>query len=111
MTGQPREATEVVIDAIRLERRRQMHVEGWTPEHDDLHADGEMAKSAAVYALASAGVVRLTYSAELAEVVPQDWPWAGAWWKPKDRRRNLIRAAALLVAEVERLDREAARNA
>lgn len=25
--------------------------------------------------------------------------------KPKDRRRNLVRAAALLIAEIERIDR------
>jgi len=30
--------------------------------------------------------------------------WAREWWKPKDRRRDLIRAAALIVAEIERLD-------
>lgn len=33
------------------------------------------------------------------------WPWDREWWKPKDRRRNLVRAAALLIAEIERLDR------
>lgn len=27
------------------------------------------------------------------------------WWKPKDRRRNLVKAGALIVAEIERLDR------
>jgi hypothetical protein len=35
------------------------------------------------------------------------WPWHDDWWKPKDRRRDLIRAAALIVAEIERLDRAA----
>jgi hypothetical protein len=29
------------------------------------------------------------------------------WWKPKDRRRDLVRAAALIIAEIERLDRDA----
>lgn len=38
----------------------------------------------------------------------QRWPWALEWWKPKDNRRNLIRAAALVIAEIERLDRAAA---
>ena len=31
--------------------------------------------------------------------------WDSEWWKPKDRRRDLIRAGALIVAEIERLDR------
>lgn len=38
------------------------------------------------------------------------WPFPPRSWKPKDRRRDLVRAAALLVAEIERLDREAARE-
>jgi len=29
------------------------------------------------------------------------------WWKPKGPRRDLIRAAALIVAEIERIDRRA----
>jgi hypothetical protein len=34
------------------------------------------------------------------------WPWPLLQFRPSDdRRRNLIRAAALLVAEIERLDR------
>ena len=34
------------------------------------------------------------------------WPWAAEWWKPKDCRRNLVRAGALILAEIERLDRK-----
>lgn len=30
-----------VIDEIAAERRRQIEVEGWTPEHDDQHAEIE----------------------------------------------------------------------
>lgn len=41
--------------------------------------------------------------------VAKHWPlsWAKSWLKPKDRRRDLIRAAALIIAEIERLDRAA----
>jgi hypothetical protein len=28
-----------------------------------------------------------------------------SWWKANDRRSNLVRAAALILAEIERLDR------
>jgi len=34
------------------------------------------------------------------------WPWDPKWWKPKDRRRDLVRAAALIIAEIDRHDRE-----
>ena len=39
------------------------------------------------------------------EAYPVGWPWHRQWWKPKNARRDLVRAAALIVAEIERLDR------
>lgn len=42
------------------------------------------------------------------EGIPRLWAWHSRWWKPKDRRCNLVRAGALIVAEIERLDRAAA---
>ncbi|GAG33310.1 unnamed protein product, partial [marine sediment metagenome] len=40
---------------------------------------------------------------------PEIWPWDPSWWKPTDERRNLEKAGALIVAELERLDRLEAR--
>jgi len=100
-----------VIDEIAAERRRQIEAEGWTPEHDDTHGDGSLAAAAAAYAEHAADWARAadfrTYPRALA---PRIWPWSTKWWKPKDRRRDLIRAAALIVAEVERLDRATPRT-
>lgn len=88
-----------VIAEIRSERDRQRSDEGWTPEHDDKHDKGEMALAAGCYALNGA-------PERFADgVVPIFWPWAREWWKPKSRRRDLVRAAALIVAEIERIDR------
>lgn len=89
---------------VMAERRRQMMVEGWTAKHDNEHKDGAMAVAAACYA-ATALPDRVS-----GELVARLWSWTGwawQWWKPKDKRRNLIRAAALLLAEVERMDRAA----
>ena len=88
-----------VIDEIAHERARQVAIEGWSPEHDDGHRHGELAQAAACYALGRKEV-RGIDSASM-------WPpnWSLKWWKPKDRRRDLIRAGALIVAELERLDR------
>jgi len=36
------------------------------------------------------------------------WTWERAWWKPTTRRRDLVKAGALILAEIERLDRAAA---
>lgn len=84
------------VAEIAAERQRQKDKEGWSEEHDDKHADGSLAEAAACYA--AGNKVAYLDGCEL-------WPWEAEWWKPKDKRRNLIRAAALLVAEIERMDR------
>jgi hypothetical protein len=94
-----------VIEEIAAERQRQRDEEGWTDEHDDTHDDGSLAKAAACYAMSGAGL-----NPSFIERVRQAiWTWAASWWKPKGRRRDLVRAAALIVAEIERLDRAEAR--
>ncbi|MER0875307.1 hypothetical protein AAA545_06405 [Pseudomonas aeruginosa] len=85
---------------VQAERRRQVEAEGWTPEHDDEHSHGEMALAAASYA-AYAHV-------ELSGDLPMFWPWGRTWWKPTTPRRDLVKACALALAEIERLDRAAA---
>lgn len=87
---------------VAAERRRQIEAEGWVPEHDDEHSNGEMALAAACYARAGSGVPMIAD-------VPLLWPWTSSWWKPAGARRNLVKAAALILAEIERLDRAAAR--
>lgn len=110
-----------VIDEIAAERRRQIEGEGWTPGHDDAeHDSGQLARAAANYAAHAAAyqVVRSDVSLAAYQAAPPvshvgahfGWPWSRKWWKPKDPRRDLIRAAALIVAEIERIDRAAARQ-
>ena len=93
-------------DAMRdvlAERHRQVTVEGWTAEHDDQHDRGELARAACCYAYESA---TRDYALEASlSYMPLTWPWSRKWWKPKSQRRDLVRAAALLIAEIERLDR------
>ena len=83
---------------VLAERQRQIEVEGWTPENDDAYQSGDIADAAACYAMTSPRM-RGDRSA------PLDWPWVGRWGKPTDRRRNLVKAGALILAEIERLDR------
>lgn len=83
---------------VLAERARQVSVEGWTPTHDDQHDDGVLVCAAIAYA----GADTINYPIN---EPPDMWPWAREWWKPSDDRRNLVKAAALLVAEIERLDR------
>lgn len=91
------------IEAIAAERKRQIEVERWTPEHDSQHTDGSIALAASAYAIASCNgnIYR-------AGEPPPCWPWGTEWWKPKDRRSNLVKAGALIAAEIDRLDRATA---
>lgn len=90
---------------VLVERARQVEAEGWTPEHDDEHADGSLCMAAVCYA--EWDHYEHPRGAPHDDLVPVNWPWARKWWKPRDRRRNLVRAAALLLAEIERMDRQA----
>lgn len=92
------ESAEALIHA---ERRRQIEVEGWTPEHDDEHADGEIATAASLYYRMAQG----TGVSLREDGAPLGWPWDAKWWKPKDAERNLIIAGALYQAEQDRLHR------
>jgi hypothetical protein len=96
------------VNLIAEERRRQITGEGWTPEHDDAHDDGEMAMAASSYLLPPDA--RPTWL-DLSDT-PEDWPWAKAWWKPSpdDRVRELVKAGALVAAEIDRLLRSASRG-
>jgi hypothetical protein len=88
---------------IAAERRRQIESENWTPEHDDSHAKGEMADAAACYAKVAA---MNSYPGPVPLDVPSNWPWDAEWWKPSsDPIRNLVKAGALIAAEIDRLNR------
>lgn len=83
---------------IAAERRRQIEAEGWTPEHDDEHEPRMLAAAGACYAL--------HWLTEGNRPLLSIWPWDSSWWKPSaDPRRNLVKAGALIAAEIERLDR------
>ena len=107
---------------VIAERQRQIEKEGWKPEYDDEHSDGSLAMAAVSYALPVtergtkevahhhewSGCARYDDSAWTpvgSAAVPIPWPWDGQYWKPGDRRRELVKAGALILAEIERLDR------
>lgn len=98
---------------IREERVRQMQVEGWTKEHDDEHKLGELSAAAFCYTLAAhAQVEELGVSLDdmFKDFTTKDdlWPWEPQWLKlSPDPIRNLVKAGALIAAEIDRLQRKA----
>lgn len=104
------------IKSVLAERQRQVDEEGWTALHDDEHAYGELSRAAAVYCLCSD---KPPVPGDVSEVhQSRKWDfnilkaiWPSGWvFNPKDRRSNLIRAAALILAEIERQDRTQPRH-
>ena len=90
-----------VFKEVQDERYRQIIEEGWSSRHDDEeHDDGDLCLAGASYAL-NAGCQLNPFSQQGLDEPPEFWPenWHKHWWKPKDARRDLIRAAALLLAD------------
>ena len=83
---------------ISLERTRQQRQEGYHISHDAAHDRGELAIAAIGY-IASA--LKLPGHIHIDDVWPPGWKF-----KPKDPIRDLVRAGALIAAEIDRLRRD-----
>lgn len=93
------------VELIAKERQRQIDEEGWTAEKHDVHTRGELALAGACYAMWDPEGVEWTRE-DAHQYAIWLWPWDEEWWKPKDRIRNLVRAGALIAAEIDRLQRQ-----
>ncbi len=91
---QPARDSCAIADVI-AERQRQQSVKGFSAEQDDTYVGFQLSAAAICY------------------IEPMEaenyWPadWYDDSFKPTDTRRNLIKAAALIIAEIERIDRTA----
>ncbi len=110
------------VELIAVERKRQMDDEGWTAKHDDEHDDHSLALAAAAYAAPEVLYSRGDYAESVSFY--EAWPrsWATGWDKrPRFRDthklmdagaqgksvriRALVKAGALIAAEIDRLQR------
>jgi len=92
------------IELIAKERQRQIEEEGWSANHDDLHSNFQLSKAAIAY-----------LNPSNSDHVREFWPWDWKWWKPARASmdvpydvaqiRNLVKAGALIAAEIDRLQR------
>jgi hypothetical protein len=88
---------------VLAERKRQIEKEGYDAAHDDEHAPQELADAAACYAIKTGSREWGLKGSQ----PPPYWPWEREAWNPKDQRRNLVRAGALILAAIEHIDRAA----
>lgn len=96
-----------MFDVI-AERGRQVDFERFDPAFDDNNRKGgELSTAAACYLLIDFDPTGESgwMKRRVVGVINNIWPFASAWWKPRGKRWNLVRAAALIIAEIERLDR------
>ncbi len=90
-------ANSRAVADVLCEHRRQLEARAAALAPGNPQAHHELAHAAACYA----------YPELTALVGVKTWPWAPEQFKVQDHRSNYVRAAALLLAEIERLDREA----
>lgn len=105
------------IEQIADERARQTAVEGWDARHDDEHDGRSLARAGMCYVqhyverawLLQQGPGSFDIGADpdnyKTDSEPDEWPWEPEAWKPKDAIRDLVRAGALIAAEIDRLQR------
>lgn len=100
--------TRAVKD-ILSERFRQKNVKKYNEMNDDLYEQNELLRAAQSYLnhVVGRGWVydSENHSKYVEEDVPDFFPWENVYWKPKNPRQDLIRVAALIIAEIERMDR------
>ena len=110
-------------ELIAAERKRQIEREGYTPEHDIHHFEGELAYAAICYAYPNKKLILKRHD-KMAPAVPtvdlkqgpegegtylvmppSIWPFGLENWKPTpdDRIRDLTKAGAMIAAEIDRL--------
>lgn len=107
------------IALIKAERERQMRRttkfedgEGWSLEHDDGHTDKELIRAALCYVdqYLRLGHFPVAFEGGLMRykktVPPPRWPWDESYWNPQDPMRDLVKAGALIAAEIDRLLRK-----
>lgn len=118
--AQPNALSQAARDVL-AERQRQINAEGWTPERDDEHDEGELCYAAAGYAVAASDHIQaiatgiddtLTMDDDTVSPPHTSDPWPADWtFKPCPPRRALVKSGALILAELERIDRaDAARS-
>lgn len=93
------------VKAIAAERERQLQAEGFTRDGDRQYRRGELAGAATAYAQVAAMDLYCGTRGYIAGLPPPSiWPWAPEWWKPVDTRRDLVRAGALIAAQIDLID-------
>ena len=101
-----RDSMSHAIKDVIAERERQRKEKGYTENRDDKYLPGVLNLAGAAYA------VSVSFLPDAKRRAQRLWPWpdVGKYMNPsqKEPRTARIKSAALIIAEVERIDRAAA---
>lgn len=92
---------------VYKERLRQIEI-GYGTDNDDSYIGGELAAAGGCYAFHAAVVLHEGTPPSYGDNPPGWWPFNASSWKPETARENLIKAAALIIAEIDKIDRKEA---
>jgi hypothetical protein len=98
------------INDVSTERLRQIEEEGYGSSNDDSYPGGELAAAGASYGMHAAWNLAPTNVGKDPLGIPLWWPFDVVHWKPSDPRKNLVKAAALIIAEIDKIDRKEAQR-
>lgn len=94
------------INDVSSERLRQIEEEGHGAASDDNLSPGMLGAAGACYAIHAAWTLAEDGTGKTLSGVPIWWPFNKNLWKPEETRRNLVKAAALIIAEIDKIDRK-----
>lgn len=84
-------------ELISEERKRQIEEEGYDEFMDSFRKPNDLTKASICYLKAN-----LMPFGDIIE----DFPWDSLFFTPKDKLRNLVRAGALIAAEIDKFLKE-----
>jgi hypothetical protein len=91
------------VELITEERYRQIEQEGFGVVHDSQWIYFQLGKAAFCYLAFAIQQRSFVFIGHTFDILKR-WPFDLKWWKPSDDPiRNLVKAGALIAAEIDRL--------
>lgn len=84
---------KTAIDLIKEEREKQITKYGYTTTHDRNYPNGTVLRGALAYLNAA------IYSSSVGE---EDWPFDKNYFNSEGELKDLVKAAAMIVAEIDK---------
>lgn len=106
-TARDRDGSEAItgpaMRAVMMERLEQVERHGYTAAHDDMHDNGDLARGGLAYVMS--GLAIAIEDPDLEDAAANQWPFSRELLRPTDDFTSYVKAAAMLIAEADRIHR------